>query len=161
MTTSTLLARQPDTLDLTSSATANGTRALSRGAPSPFLAEIEFAPVPVASARPDCGLTARQIDSKKPPCYTAQHRVGHSPVAFYFRNGWLFSPEYAFRLHDATHPGDADAPGLRLHPLKGGSGRRVERARLRQLACGVPIRGRRSRGRGLGGLPLTCRRSVT
>ena len=39
-------------------------------------------------------------------------------MAFYFRNGWLFSPEYAFRLHDATRPGDADAPGFRLHPLK-------------------------------------------
>ena len=25
-----------------------------------------------------------------------------------------------FRLQDATHPGSADAPGFRLHPLKGG-----------------------------------------
>ncbi len=24
-----------------------------------------------------------------------------------------------FRLHAAAHPGDADAPGFRLHPLKG------------------------------------------
>ncbi len=24
-----------------------------------------------------------------------------------------------FRLQEATHPGDADAPGFRLHPLKG------------------------------------------
>ena len=25
-----------------------------------------------------------------------------------------------FRLQEATHPGSADAPGFRLHPLKGG-----------------------------------------
>ncbi len=25
-----------------------------------------------------------------------------------------------FRLQEATHPGAADAPGFRLHPLKGG-----------------------------------------
>ena len=24
-----------------------------------------------------------------------------------------------FRLHEASHPGSADAPGFRLHPLKG------------------------------------------
>ena len=27
-----------------------------------------------------------------------------------------------FRLHEATHPRSADAPGFRLHPLKGDRG---------------------------------------
>ena len=60
-----------------------------------------------------------------------------------------------FRLQEATHPGSADAPGFRLHPLKGDTRGPVERSRLGQLARGVPLRGRRDRGRGPDRLPLT------
>ena len=39
---------------------------------------------PTSRDRSDPLLTARQIDSKKPPRYTAQHRVGLLPGGFLF-----------------------------------------------------------------------------
>ena len=53
-----------------------------------------------------------------------------------------------FRLQEAAHPRDADAPGFRLHPLKGDRTGQSERPSFRQLARGVPLRGGRGRGRG-------------
>ena len=32
---------------------------------------------------------------------------------------WRHGSDASCRLQEATHPGNADAPGFRLHPLKG------------------------------------------
>ena len=63
-----------------------------------------------------------------------------------------------FRLQEATHPGSADAPGFRLHPLKGDRAGQWSVRASWELARGVPLRGRRGGGRGPSRLPLTGRR---
>ena len=40
-------------------------------------------------------------------------------VARYVTIGSVRLRRILFRLQEATHPGSADAPGFRLHPLKG------------------------------------------
>ena len=47
-------------------------------------------------ATPDSRSARRQIDSKSHPAILAGTGSDHAPLALYFRNGWLFSPEYAF-----------------------------------------------------------------
>ena len=50
-----------------------------------------------------------------------------------------------FRLQEATGPGSADAPGFRLHPLKGDRAGQWS-VRVSGLACRVSLRERRGRG---------------
>ena len=42
----------------------------------------------------------------------------HAPL-YTHACGWPRIRRILFRLQEATHPGSADAPGFRLHPLKG------------------------------------------
>ena len=58
-------------------------------------------------------ITLPGTSSRTPPYRASQLRAGSLPAELVPRLRRIL-----FRLQEATHPGSADAPGFRLHPLK-------------------------------------------